>query len=123
MLDLTNISLQFSGKYLFKDVNLKINSGDKISLVGANGTGKSSLLKIIYGQLQPESGKIYRQKRTSIGYLPQENVTHSGSTLLDEAKSALTDIVDLQEKEVELTDKLSNQGISDEEREDLVHQL
>ncbi len=123
MLDFTNISLQFSGKYLFKDVNLKINSGDKISLVGANGTGKSSLLKIICGELQPESGKIYRQKRTSIGYLPQENVTHSGSTLLDEAKSALTDIVDLQEKEVELTDKLSNQGVTDEEREDLVHQL
>jgi ATP-binding cassette subfamily F protein 3 len=123
MLDLTNISLQFGGKYLFKDVNLKINSGDKISLVGANGTGKSSLLKIICGQLQPESGKIYRQKRTSIGYLPQENVTHSGSTLLDEAKSALTDIVDLQEKEVELTDKLSIRDITDEEKEDLVHQL
>ena len=58
MLDLINISLQFGGKYLFKDVNLKINSGDKISLVGPNGTGKSSLLKIINGELQPESGKI-----------------------------------------------------------------
>ena len=51
MLDLTNISLQFGGKYLFRNVNLKINSGDKISLVGSNGTGKSSLLKIIYGDL------------------------------------------------------------------------
>ncbi len=123
MLDLTNISLQFGGKYLFKNVNLKINSGDKISLVGANGTGKSSLLKIIYGELQPESGKIQMQKRTSTGYLPQENVTHSGCKLLEEAKSALTDIVDLQSKEKELTDKLSNQLIDDEERNDLVHQL
>lgn len=123
MLDLTNISLQFGGRYLFKDVNLKINSGDKISLVGANGTGKSSLLKIIFGDLQPESGKIQRQKRTSIGYLPQENVIHSGSTLLEEAKSALTDIVDLQEKENELTDKLTEHNLSEEEKEDLVHQL
>ena len=123
MIDLTNISLQFGGKYLFKDVNLKINSGDKISLVGANGTGKSSLLKIIYGNLQPESGRIQRQKRTSIGYLPQENVTHSGSTLLEEAKSALSDIVYLQEKEKELTDKLSGSDLSPEDREDLVHQL
>ncbi len=123
MLDLTNISLQFGGKYLFKDVNLRINSGDKISLVGANGTGKSSLLKIINGELQPESGRLQRQKRTSIGYLPQENVTHSGSTLLEEAKSALTDIVDLQEKEKELTDKLLDQNISEDERNDFVHQL
>ncbi len=123
MLDLTNISLQFGGKYLFRNIYLKINSGDKISLVGANGTGKSSLLKIIYGDLQPESGDIHRQKRTTIGYLPQENVTHSGSTLLHEAKSALTDIIILQEKERDLTDKLSGHDISDEDREDLVHQL
>ncbi len=123
MIDLTNISLQFGGKYLFKDINLKITSGDKISLVGANGTGKSSLLKIIYRTLPPESGKIQQQKRTSIGYLPQENVTHSGSTLLEEAKSALADIVDLQEKETELTDKLSTDNLSAEERKDLVHQL
>ena len=123
MIDLTNISLQFGGKYLFKDVNLKIISGDKISLVGANGTGKSSLLKIIFGVLQPETGKVQRQKRTSIGYLPQENVTHSGNLLLEEAKSALTDIVDLQEKEKELTDKLSVPSVPDEERGDLVHQL
>lgn len=123
MLDLTNISLQFGGKYLFKDVNLKINSGDMISLVGANGTGKSSLLKIICGELQPESGKIFRQKRISIGYLPQENVTHSGTSLLEEAKSALTDIIELQGKEGELTDKLSIPDITDEDRNDLVHQL
>ncbi|HSD62865.1 MAG TPA: ATP-binding cassette domain-containing protein [Ignavibacteriaceae bacterium] len=123
MLDLINISLQFAGKYLFKDVNLKINSGEKISLVGANGTGKSSLLKIIFGEIQPESGKIQLQKRTSIGYLPQENVTHSGSTLLEEAKSALTDIVDLQTKEKDLTDKLSEPQIDDDERHDLVNRL
>ncbi len=123
MLNLLNISLQFGGKYLFKDVNLKINSGDKISLVGPNGTGKSSLLKIICGELQPESGKISIQKRTSIGHLPQENVTHSGSTLLEEAKSALTDIVDLQGKENDLTDKLSDPEIDEETRHDLVNQL
>ena len=123
MSDLINISLQFGGKYLFKEVNLKINSGDKISLVGANGTGKSSLLKIISGELQPESGKIQLQKRTSIGYLPQENVTHSGRALLEEAKSALTDIVDLQVKEKELTDRLSDVKIDEDERQDLVHQL
>ena len=91
-----------------EEVNFKINSGDKISLVGANGTGKSSLLKIIKGELQPESGKVLKQKDISIGYLPQDNVTHSGKKLLDEAKSALTDIIYLQKKEKEITNKLSN---------------
>ncbi|MGE5811258.1 MAG: ABC-F family ATP-binding cassette domain-containing protein, partial [Ignavibacteria bacterium] len=123
MIDLSNISLQFGGKYLFRDVNYKINSGDKISLVGANGSGKSSLLKIIKGEIEPEKGKINRQKRISIGYLPQENVTHRGKTLLEEAKSALSDIIYLQEKEVLITSRLSAENISDEERNDLINQL
>ncbi|MGA8262888.1 MAG: ABC-F family ATP-binding cassette domain-containing protein [Ignavibacteriaceae bacterium] len=123
MIDLSQISLQFNGKYLFQEVNFKINSGDKISLVGANGTGKSSLLKIIKGELQPESGKVLKQKDISIGYLPQDNVTHSGKKLLDEAKSALTDIIYLQKKEKEITNKLSNTTLSEDAHNDLIHQL
>ncbi len=123
MIDLSNISLQFSGRYLFRDVNFRINAGDKISLVGANGTGKSSLLKIINGTLQPESGKVLMQKNVSIGYLPQENVTHLDKTLFEEAKSALSGITFLQQKEKELIDKLSSQPIVAEVRDDLVNQL
>lgn len=123
MIDLVNISLQFNGKYLFKDVNYRISSGDKISLVGANGTGKTSLLKIINNELEPESGKIYRQKNITIGYLPQEQVTHNNRTLLNEALSALTDIVKLQNKEKELSDKLSTINLSGDERNDLINQL
>ena len=123
MIDLSNISLQFNGKYLFKDVNYKINSGDRISLVGANGTGKSSLLKIICGQIQQESGKIFKQKDISIGYLPQENITHKGKTLIEEAHLALTDILILHEKENEITSELSIETMTDDKREDLVNQL
>ena len=123
MIDLSNISLQFSGKYLFKDVNYKISSGDKISLVGANGTGKSSILKIIAGLLQPESGEVLKQKRIAIGYLPQDSVTHRGKTLLEEASSALTDIIELQKKETSLAEALSNPNLTEEEQMDLAHQL
>jgi ATP-binding cassette, subfamily F, member 3 len=107
MIDLTNISLQFSGKYLFKDVSFKINSGDRAALIGANGSGKSSLLKIISGKLPPEGGLVQKQKRISIGYLPQDHIVHTGSTLLEEAMLALTDITNLQQKEKELTEALS----------------
>jgi ATP-binding cassette subfamily F protein 3 len=123
MIDLYNISLQFNGKYLFKDVNFRISSGDKISLVGANGTGKSSLLKIISGNIEPESGKVLKQKRISIGYLPQDNVKHIGKTLLEEASSALTDIIELQNKEKSLTKLLEDQTLTNDEKMDLVNQL
>ncbi len=123
MIALSNLSLQFNGKYLFQDINYTINSGDKISLVGANGTGKSSLLKLINNELQPESGKIFRQKSISIGYLPQDHITHQGKTLLDEAKSALTSIVSLNEKEIFITDSLAKDDLTEEIRTDLINQL
>ena len=122
MIDLSNISLQFGGNYLFENINFKINSGDKISLVGANGTGKSSLLKIIYGTLHPESGKVFKQKNINIGYLPQENVTHKDKSLLQEALSALSGIVELRNKESEIT-LLLGQNPDEDSRMDLINQL
>ena len=123
MIDLSNISLQFVGKYLFKDVNLRINSADRISLVGSNGSGKTSLLKILIGKLEPETGKIQKQKRITIGFLPQDNVVHLGKTLLEEASTALADINYLQNKSHEILNLLSLTDLNNEEHEDLVHQL
>ncbi len=123
MIDISDISLQFGGKYLFQNVSFRINSGDKAALVGANGSGKSSLLKILCSQLQPEKGTISRQKRTTIGYLPQDNVIHSGKTLIEEASSALSDITSLQNKERELTENLSAKNISPDEQHDIINNL
>ena len=123
MIDLSNISLQFTGEYLFQDVNLKINSGDKICLVGSNGTGKSSLLKMLTGELEPESGSIQKRKNITIGYLPQDQVVHRGKTLIDEVFTALSDIKYLHQKEKEILTQLDSSSLSDEEKEDLVNQL
>lgn len=123
MIDLSNISLQFDGKYLFENVNFKINAGDKICLVGANGSGKSSLLNIISGSLLPEAGKINKQKNISIGYLPQDQVVHKDKTLIDEAASALTKISDLQNLENGLLASLSKKNIDEEEKTELVNRL
>jgi ATP-binding cassette subfamily F protein 3 len=123
MIDLRNISIQFTGDYLFKDVNLKINSGDKLALVGSNGSGKSSLLNIVAGKTEPETGLIQFQKNISIGYLPQEQIIHKGKTLIDEVSTALTSIVILQEKENELLKKLEYSDLNDEVKNELVIQL
>ena len=123
MIELSNIALQFGGRYLFKDVNLRINSSDRISLVGSNGSGKTSLLKILIGELEPETGKVQKQKRITIGFLPQDNVVHLGKTLLEEASIALVDIHYLQNKSQEILNLLSLKEVNDEEHKDLVHQL
>ncbi|MCH7965180.1 MAG: ABC-F family ATP-binding cassette domain-containing protein [Bacteroidetes bacterium] len=123
MIDISDISLQFGGKYLFQNVSFRINSGDKAALVGANGSGKSSLFKILSSQLQPEKGTISKQKRTTIGYLPQDHVIHSGKTLIEEASSALSDITSLQIKELELTEALSAKNILPDEQQDLINNL
>ena len=123
MIDLRNISLQFTGEYLFQNINLKINSGDKICLVGSNGTGKSSLLKMLTGELEPESGSIQKQKNMTIGYLPQDQVVHRGTTLIDEVFTALSDIKSLQKKEKEIISQLESISLSDEDKDDLVNQL
>ncbi|MDZ7626358.1 MAG: ABC-F family ATP-binding cassette domain-containing protein [Ignavibacteriaceae bacterium] len=123
MIDLSNISLQFTGEYLFQNVNLKISSGDKICLVGSNGTGKSSLLKMLVGQIEPESGSINKQKNINIGYLPQDHIVHRGKTLIDEVFTALSDIKYLQQKEKEIISQLEISSLTDEEKDDLVNQL
>ncbi len=123
MIELSTIALQFGGRYLFKDVNLRINSSDRISLVGSNGSGKTSLLKILIGELEPETGKVQKQKRITFGFLPQDNVVHLGKTLLEEASIALADIHYLQNKSQEILNLLSLKEVNDEEHKDLVHQL
>ncbi|MCA0388671.1 MAG: ABC-F family ATP-binding cassette domain-containing protein [Bacteroidetes bacterium] len=123
MIDIVNLSLQFGGKYLYKDVNFKINAGDKISLVGSNGTGKSSLLKMLNGYIEPEKGDIFKRKNIAIGYLPQENVTHKGRTLLEEVLAGVPNLKELQEKEAEITSLLNDPDSDPAERDGLVEQL
>lgn len=109
MIDLINISVQFTGEYLFKDVNFRINSSDRIALVGRNGSGKTTLLKIICGLQQPESGKILKQRDVSIGYLPQEIIFHSGKPLFTEVRSSLKLINELQTEEEKITSLLETE--------------
>ena len=88
MLVLRNISKSYRAEGLFSDVDLTINSNDRISIVGANGIGKSALLKIIIGIEEQDEGSITKNKNLKIGYLPQE--THwkfLENTLLQEIYS------------------------------------
>jgi ATP-binding cassette subfamily F protein 3 len=96
MISAVNISLQFGGRYLFKEISFRIGPRDRIGLVGSNGAGKTTLLKILVGEFSPERGEIAKAKYVSVGYLPQEGMHTSGKTLYKEVESVFGDVLTVQ---------------------------
>ncbi len=107
MISLQNISKQYSGKYLFRGLSLHIEDGNRIAFVGRNGTGKSTLMKIILGEIEADSGKIIQSRFNSVGYLPQDSVYHTGRTLFEEAATAFDDLNRLHKRIREIGDEIS----------------
>ncbi len=87
-IQLSKISLAFGDRDILKDITLILTVGTKAALTGANGCGKSTLMKIVAGQIKADSGEIASEKDTSIAYLPQSGIVHKGKTLTDEAETA-----------------------------------
>lgn len=98
MLNLTNISVSFGGRDLYKNISFQINNKDKIGIVGKNGAGKSTLLKLITGDQQPTSGSIQKQNMLTVGYLPQELKVNSSNTILEEVLTANHEVFDLNNR-------------------------
>ncbi|MBA3013625.1 MAG: ABC-F family ATP-binding cassette domain-containing protein [Proteobacteria bacterium] len=99
MLQITNLSLQYGNKHLFKEIFVRLNRADRVGLVGVNGTGKSTLLKMMVGDVETDFGVITRSKQATIGYLPQEiDQFPPGRTLYQEARTAFDHLLTLQDE-------------------------
>lgn len=98
MLQLVNITVEFGGRALFRDLSWQINRKDRVALIGANGVGKSTLLKIIDKQFQPTSGVAAHNKNLQIGYLPQDGLHAHGKELIHEVLTAFEEVIDVHEK-------------------------
>ncbi|MFT6922482.1 MAG: ATP-binding cassette subfamily F protein 3 [Crocinitomicaceae bacterium] len=83
MINLEQVGVHLPQGYLFKDISLQVNDGDKIGLVGKNGAGKSTMLKLISGQSQPSEGKVHKPKDCTIGYLTQDIKIDTTQTVFD----------------------------------------
>ena len=92
MISVTNLSIQYGGRFLFDDISFTITNRDRIGLVGKNGAGKSTMLKIIIGEQRPESGSISMDNYTTLGYLPQEIKVTSDKTVYEEAATAFDEV-------------------------------
>jgi len=100
LINTTNLSKSFGATDIFSDLSLSIPNGARIAIVGPNGIGKTTLLRILVGQEEPSSGDVRRTRGIKIGYLPQESSIEGSHTLWDECLHALTA---LREMEAELT--------------------
>lgn len=98
MLTLNKVEKGFNGRTLFSDVSLQVNVGDRAGLVGPNGAGKSTLFSLILGQDTPDDGTVSRDKRTKLGFLPQESAPVGEETVLEVATAVSDEIVGLRAK-------------------------
>ncbi len=96
MVSIQNLSVEFSAKSLFDNINYVINRKDKIALVGKNGAGKSTMLKIIAGLQKPTSGNVSVPQDTTIGYLPQQMELNDSLTVVEEVRKAFSHLHDMR---------------------------
>jgi len=104
MISVDNLAVEFSGDTLFSDVSFVVNENDKIALMGKNGAGKSTMMKIIAGEQKPTRGNVRAPKDAVIAYLPQHLLTDDDCTVFEEASKAFKQIFEMQ-KEIEQLNK------------------
>lgn len=124
MISVNNLSIHFTGTDLFSNASFLINDRDRIGLVGKNGSGKTTLMNIIAGYIVPHEGEVIIPSNTSIGFLQQEMETHSLRTIFEEALTAFSETLILEEKIHHLTKEIAERtDYESKEYSRLIHQL
>ena len=98
MLNIHNLSISFQGEYLFEDITFKLGTGDRIGLIGKNGAGKSTMLRILAKEQESDSGQIAADKDLKIGFLKQDIDFDFGKTVLEESYEAFKEIKQCEAK-------------------------
>lgn len=107
VLSTANISKSFAGETLIEDADILINEGEKAALVGINGSGKTTFLKIIAGEMSPDSGIVTFAKNTSFAYLKQINNIDTDLTIEEELTTVIKPIIDMEERFLKLQEEIS----------------
>ena len=108
MLNIHNISVSFSGEYLFEEVSYQLSPGDRVGLIGKNGAGKSTMLKLLAKEYEVDQGTIAIDKNISLGFLKQDIDFEKGRTVIEEAQQAFTEIKALERQIEEVNNALAS---------------
>ena len=124
LLSVSNVSKAFGVDIILSGVTFRLDAREKVALVGRNGTGKTTLLKILTGQMEPDSGNVQITKGAKIGYLRQEAPVTMGWTVIEEAEGAVRKQLELRGRldELEAKLELGNPSTEDLEEYALLHE-
>ncbi|MGH9309336.1 MAG: ATP-binding cassette domain-containing protein [Vicinamibacterales bacterium] len=120
MIQLSALSKSFGGRVLLDKVSWQIDDGDRVGLSGPNGAGKTTLLKMLAGLEEPDAGLITKPSSMTIGYLPQDGLSHSGRTLLEEAGLAFKPLLDMRAEIATLEGRLGDDDVSEGDHETML---
>lgn len=104
---LQGVTKQFGPALVLSGVDLELHTGQIVALVGANGVGKTTLLRLIAGQLAPDTGTVTRSKGLEVGYLPQEPDLQAGQTLREAVAEAFTELMAMEAKLLRLSEEVA----------------
>src|SRR5262245_45839894 len=113
MIQLSELTKVFGDRVLFDHVTWQITARERVGLCGPNGAGKTTLLKMMAGIDEPDSGAILKPSSLTVGYLPQDGLTHEGRTVFEEASSAFTELLAIKSEMHALEDRLGDTSIPD----------
>src|SRR5947209_8596755 len=123
MLQLSQAGKRFGPKVLFQDLDWLITPHDRVGLVGANGTGKTTLLKVLAGTEGLDYGTITRQRDIECGYLPQDGLSLSGRSVFAECLSVFSHIHQMQREQEELAHRMGEVGDSSSEYQQIAERF
>ncbi|MBQ2950641.1 MAG: ABC-F family ATP-binding cassette domain-containing protein [Prevotella sp.] len=107
MISVEGLTVEFGGTTLFKDISFQINEKDRIALMGKNGAGKSTMLKILAGVRQPTRGSVQVPKDCVVAYLPQHLMTEDGRTVFEETSQAFAHLREIEKEIEEINEQLA----------------
>jgi ATP-binding cassette, subfamily F, member 3 len=117
VIQLSDLTKSFGDRTLLEHVTWQIGDGERVGLCGPNGAGKTTLLKMLGGLDEPDSGAIIRPADLTIGYLPQDGLSHSGRTVFEEASSAFQPLLDIKAEMHDIEHRLGDAAVPEAEHE------
>jgi len=117
VIQLADITKTFGVRTLLEHVTWQIGDGDRVGLCGPNGAGKTTLLKMLAGTEEPDSGTVVKPAGLTIGYLPQDGLSHSGRTVFEEASSAFQPLLDMKAEMHDIEHRLGDTSVPDADHE------